>query len=163
MQRIVFHDIPKGLNEFTQLYQANMKNPFDTAALTVLALSVYEFDADSCFAMLDFLRGPRAMSYFDRQFISERLLSMNYLPRSYFVGATPDNDYHVSKPYIVEVQEIHQPYSEENYAKLYIASGGSDSFRAVQLKLDKDGKWYLWEQFLLVAIPKPKSESPWVC
>jgi len=25
----------------------------------------------------------------------------------------------------------------------------------------KDGKWYLWEQFLLVGIRPPESTNPW--
>jgi hypothetical protein len=25
----------------------------------------------------------------------------------------------------------------------------------------KDGKWYLWEQFILVGIRQPESANPW--
>lgn len=162
MQSITFNDIPKSLDEFTKLSQASMRSPFDTAALTILALSLYEYDKASCFAMLDFLRGSRPMNYMDKQFISERLDSMIYLARSYFVGANPGNNYHTCKPYTVEIYEDKHSYKEPNFAKLYISSGGADSFRAIQLRLAKDGKWYLWEQFLLVSIRKPESANPWV-
>ena len=40
-------------------------------------------------------------------------------------------------------------------------SGGADSSRDVLLRKAKDGKWYLWEQFLLVGIRKPESSNPW--
>ena len=55
------------------------------------------------------------------------------------------------------------PYSYQNqgYATLYIRSGGADSPRSVQLRLAKDGKWYLWEQFILVGIRQPESQNPW--
>ena len=45
--------------------------------------------------------------------------------------------------------------------KLFIASGGADSPRQVEVRLAKDGKWYLWEQFLLSDIRQPESANPW--
>ena len=55
------------------------------------------------------------------------------------------------------------PYSYQNqgYAALYIRSGGADNPRSVQLRLAKDGRWYLWEQFILVGIRPPESTNPW--
>jgi len=44
---------------------------------------------------------------------------------------------------------------------LYLQSGGADSPRGVQLRLAKDGKWYLWEQYLLADIRPPESTNPW--
>ena len=46
-------------------------------------------------------------------------------------------------------------------AELYLQSGGADSPRAVQLRHAKDGKWYLWEQFLLADIRQPERADPW--
>lgn len=43
-------------------------------------------------------------------------------------------------------------------AKLYLTSAGADSPRAVELRLAKDGKWYLWEQYLLAGIREPESK-----
>ena len=81
--------------------------------------------------------------------------------RSYFNGATPQNDYAPSEPYTVTVSE--NPYSRDNagYLKLFIRSGGADSPRYVTLRNAKDGKWYLWEQFLLSDIRAPESTNPW--
>ena len=61
----------------------------------------------------------------------------------------------------VRVSENPYSYQEQGYAKLYLYSGGADSPRPVQLRLAKDGKWYLWEQFLLADIRQPESADPW--
>ena len=158
---IVFSRIPSSLEEFTALPQAAMATPQDTAALTVLALSVYPSNKEAALSMLNFLRGPRPMSEYEKQFIRDRFMDKDYVPRSYFVGATPQNDYTPSVPYTVIVNENPYSYQEENYATLHINSGGADSPRQVKLRLAKDGKWYLWEQFLLSGIREPESMNPW--
>ena len=91
---VTFERLPEKLEEFKALPQAALQNPFDTAALTVLALCFYPQDKELC-------------------------------------------------------------------AKLFIRSGGADNPREVLLRLAKDGKWYLWEQFLLVGIRAPESSNPW--
>ena len=57
-EKIVFADIPESLEAFKSLPQAALSTPFDTAAMTVVALSVYPADKELCFRMLDYLRGP---------------------------------------------------------------------------------------------------------
>ena len=79
----------------------------------------------------------------------------------YFVGSTPENDYQPNAPYTVEVSENQYSYEEQGIAKLFISSGGADSPRPIKLRKAKDGKWYLWEQFLLTDIRKPESTNPW--
>jgi hypothetical protein len=85
-------------------------------------------------------------------------MDSDYVPRSYFKGATPQNDYLPSQPYTITVSENPYPYP---FAKLSIRSGGADSPREVLLRLAADGKWYLWEEFLLVGIRAPESSNPW--
>lgn len=41
--------------------------------------------------MLDYLRGPRPMNGMDKQFIADRFRDKDYVPRSYFEGATSNN------------------------------------------------------------------------
>lgn len=158
---IVFNNIPCSIEEYSALPQASMSTPFDTAAMTLLALCVYPKDKELSLSMLDFLRGPRPMSPMDKQFIRDRFMDKDYVPRSYFVGATPENDYTPQTPYTVRVSENPYSYESEGYAKLFLTSGGADSPRAVQLRLAKDGKWYLWDQFLLAGIREPESANPW--
>ena len=138
-----------------------MDNPFSTAALSVLAFCFYPENKDLSLQMLDFLRGPRPLSVMDKQFIADRFRDKDYVPRSYFDGATPINNYLPSEPYTITVGESPYSYQNEGYATLYITSGGADSPRSVQLRLAKDGKWYLWEQYLLADIRKPEDQNPW--
>ena len=88
---VVFPALPDNFEQFKALEQAALSNPFDVAALTVLALCFYPQDRDASLAMLDFLRGPRPLSTYDKQFIRDRFMDKDYVPRSYFNGATPQN------------------------------------------------------------------------
>lgn len=160
-EKIVFKDIPETLEGFCALPQAAMSTPFDTAAMTVAAFCVYPSDKEEALKMLDYLRGPRPMSTYEKQFIADRFRDKDYVPRSYFNGATPANDYMPTAPYTVEVFANPYSYQEENYAHLYINSGGADSPRSVKMRKAKDGKWYLWEQFILSDIRQPESTNPW--
>lgn len=111
--------------------------------------------------MMDYLRGPRPMNGMDKQFISDRFRSKDYVLRSYFEGSTPANDYSPSSPYTITVKSDPHSYDEQGIAKLFIPSGGADDPRPVKLREAKDGKWYLWEQFLLTDIRQPESSNPW--
>ncbi len=130
---VVFSALPDTLEQFKALPQAAMRDPFDTAALTVLAFCFYPQDRELSLAMVDFLRGPRPLSPYDKQFIRDRFMDKDYVPRSYFKGAVPQNDYLPQEPYP----------------------------REIKLRLAKDGKWYLWEQMILVGIREPESANPW--
>ena len=160
-ESVVFAEIPATFEAFTALPQAKMETPFDTAALTVAAFCVYPDNKDLSIQMLNFLRGPRPMSGIDVNFIRDRFMDKDYVPRSYLKGATPENDYTPQQPYTVVVSE--NPYSYENkgYAKLFVTSGGADSPREILLREAKDGKWYLWDQFILSDIRQPESANPW--
>ncbi|MBQ9846034.1 MAG: hypothetical protein IJO54_08160 [Oscillospiraceae bacterium] len=160
-EKIVIADIPQSLEQFKALPQADLSTPFKTAALTVVALCNYPKDRQLCFDMLAFLKGPANLSGVDKQFINDRFMDKDYVPRSYFEGATPENSYQPALPYTITVSDNPYSYQNEGYATLYIKSGGADSARQVQLRKAKDGKWYLWEQFLLSDIRKPESENPW--
>lgn len=158
---IIFEELPASLEEFKTLEESSMQTPFDTAALTVLALSYYPADKNLSVSMLNFLRGPRPLSTMDLQFIADRFRDKDYVPRSYFKGAVPGNDYEPSEPYSIEIEDNPYSYQNDGYATLYVHSGGADNPRQVQLRKAKDGKWYLWDQFLLSDIRKPESENPW--
>ena len=158
---IEISSIPSSLTEFTAMPQAGMSTPFETAAMTVVALCVYPYNKDESIKMLNHLRGPRPLSNHEISFLADRFRDSNYVPRSYFNGATPDNDYEPQAPYIITVSENPYSYENQGYAKLFIRSGGADNPREVLLRQAKDGKWYLWDQFLLVSIRQPESANPW--
>ena len=160
-EKVVFSDIPETLDAFKALPQAALSSPFDAAALAVVALSVYPADKELCFSMLDYLRGQRPMNGMDKQFISDRFRDKDYIPRSCFEGAAPENDYMPSSPYTVTVKSDPHSYDEQGIAKLFIPSGGADSPRPIKLRMKGDGRWFLWEQYLLPDIRPPKSADPW--
>lgn len=160
-EKIIFEAIPMALDEMKVLKEAQMDTPFKTAALTVAALCVYPKDRDESLKMLEFLKGSAGLSPMEQQFIRDRFMDKDYVPRSFFDGALPGNDYKPSEPFTLTISENPYSYQEEGYAKLYLKSGGADSPRAIQMRKAKDGKWYLWEQFLLADIRKPESTDPW--
>lgn len=160
-EKIIFSSLPTSLEEFKALPQAAMSTPFETAAMTVLAFCYYPQNKELSLQMVDFLKGPRPLSGTEKSFIADRFRDGDYVPRSYFEGSTPQNDYTPSEPYTIVVSESPYSYQNENYATLYITSGGADSPRSVQMRKAKDGKWYLWEQFILVGIRQPDSVDPW--
>ena len=160
-EKIVFSSLPSSFEEFASLPQAALSTPFETAAMTVLAFCYYPQNKDLALQMVNYLRGPRPLSGGDMSFIADRFRDSDYVPRSYFEGSTPANDYTPAEPYTIIVSESPYSYQNEGYATLYITSGGADSPRSVQMRKAKDGKWYLWEQFILVGIRQPESANPW--
>ena len=158
---VVFSSMPENQAELAALPQAAMKTPFDTAALVAAALCVHPLNPAESIRMLNFLKGPQPLSQYDVQFIAERLRGKAYLPMSFFSGATYQNNYTPAQPYTVIVSENPYSYQEQGYAKMFLQSGGADSPRPVQLRQAKDGKWYLWEQFLLSDIRQPADLNPW--
>ena len=160
-RKIVFDKLPNNLDEFKVLANSLMNNPFGTTALTILAFTYYPKDQELSLAMVDYLRGPRPLSMLDKQFIVDRFREKDYVPRSYFEGAVPQNDYEASEPHTIVVSDNPYSYKNEGYATLYVSSGGADNPRQVQLRKAKDNKWYLWEQFILVDIRPCESTNPW--
>lgn len=161
VQQFVFSALPESLAQLQALPEAALDSPFRTAALTVCALCVYAADKTIGTEMLNFLRGPRPLSAYDVSFLNDRFRDGHHVPFSYFAGATPENDYTPSQPYTLTIEA--GPYADANqgYKKLHIRSGGADNPREIVLRQAADGKWYLWDQFLLVGIRQPKSANPW--
>ncbi len=157
---VVFDRIPETLEELTSLPQAELSSPFDTAALTVLALCTYPKDKDLCFAMLDFLRGSRPMNNVEKHLIAEHFKDQDYVPRSYFAGATPENGYTPDEPYTVQVFDDQLSYVNKGHAALNMKSGGAESPRKINHRKGDDDRWYLWEQFLLIGIEEPPAREP---
>lgn len=160
-ETFTFSTLPESLTEMQNLPEATLSSPFQTAALTVCALCAYAADRAVGTEMLNFLRGPRPLSNHDISFLNDRFSDGHHVPFSYFKGAVPANDYTPDTPFSITVTS--GPYSDANegYKKLYIASGGADSPREIVLRKLGDGRWMLWDQFLLLSIRKPKSDDPW--
>lgn len=158
-----FAALPESLAELQALPEASLDTPYKTAALTVLALCAYAAEKDIGTDMLNFLRGPRPLNGQELSFLNDRFRGgKNYLPFTYFAGAVPENNYTPTKPYTVTVISNHISGEEAGYMKLFIPCGGADDPRPIKLRQrGSDGKWFLWEQYLLTGVRTPKSDDPW--
>ena len=162
-ETFTFRALPESLAELQALPEADLDTPFKTAALTVCAICAYAADKQIGTEMLNWLRGPRPLSNSEISFLNDRFRDgKTYVPFSYFKGAKPDNDYTPDEPYTLTI--FTNPYSDANpgYMKLFLESSGADNPREIVLrKRESDGKWFLWDQFILVGIRDPKSTDPW--
>lgn len=160
--QITFDELPTTLEMLRALPAADLQKPYYAAALLIPALCLWPTNKDEAQYMINFLKGPQALSNYDVQFISERLRGKEYVPFSYFEGATPENGYKPSKPYVVTISSVPTSFDQAGYAKFYLRSSGADSPRPVQLRQKAStGEWFLWEQMLLSDIRVPVSENPW--
>ncbi len=161
-ETFVFAALPESLEEMKALPEAALDTPFKTAALTVCALCAYAADRDIGAQMLNFLRGPRPLNGQDISFLNDRFRDgKTYIPFSYFLGSSPENNYTPSSPFTVTVKSDHTSETEKGYAKLFIPCSGADAPRPVKLRMKGDGTWLLWEQYLLTGIREPAANDPW--
>ena len=161
-ETFTFSALPQNLAQLQALPEASLDSAFKTTALTILALCRYESSPEDAFAMLDFLKGAAEVSGYEKQFIRERLQGKAYIPRSYLAGAMPQNGYQPSTPYTVTVIENPYSFDNENWATLYVASGGADNPRNIKLrKKPSTGQWFLNDIQCLSEIRLPTSEDKW--
>ena len=160
-ETFTFNGIPKNVAELSALPEAALTNPFQAAALTVLALCRYCEDTQSGIDMLNWLKGPQPLSTYEQQFLRDRLRGKAYVPNSYFAGTSPQNNYTPPQPLTVIVKDDPYSYVEEGYAKLLIQSSGADTARPIKMRRKGQETWFLWEQFLLPDIRQPVANDPW--
>lgn len=161
-ETFTFPALPESLSQLQALPEAALDTPYRTAALTVCALCAYAADKKTGIEMLNWLRGPRPLSNFEISFLDDRLRDgKHYVPFSYFDGATPENDYMPTQPFVLQVESNPTSDDAKGYFKVTIRSGGADSPRSVQLRQKGDGTWLLWEQYLMPDIRASKSMDPW--
>lgn len=157
--QIILNELPQSAAAFAA---ADLSRPEMTCALFLAALRLYTQDANAGVEAMNVLRGPRAMTGFDTQFLRDRLRGRTYLPLSYFDGATPQNGYTPARPYALQVLPDPRPQDiEPGYLRVYLKSGGADSPRPMKLR-QKGASWYLWEySSILSGIRIPAEEDPW--
>ena len=162
-ETFTFAALPESLAQLQALPEAALDTPFQTAALTVLALCAYAADRQIGTDMLNWLRGPRPLNGQEISFLNDRFRAgKTDLPFPYFAGSTPDNNYTPAQPYTIRVESNHVSGEEQGYMKLFIPCGGADSPRPIKLRQrGSDGKWFLCEQYLLTGVRTPKSADPW--
>lgn len=158
-----FEALPQTVDELKALPEAAMTDVYAVAALSLLALTRFEADRNASIAMLNFLKGPDPMTPMAIQQISDRFMDGKfYKVNSFFEGATPANNYTPSQPYKVKVSSTPYSFDTENWAVLYLHSGGSDSPRPVKLrKKPSTGQWFLVEIQYLGDIRTPPTADKW--
>lgn len=164
--KFTFKEIPQTLEEMKALKEAELTDANATVALTILALNLYEKNQEECFKMLDFLNGPNLLNPSDKDFIRDRFMDQKgFVVRSYFKGATPENNYTPKTPYQLAVLKVeHSDDNEdEGYLTLYVESGGADNARPVQLRYKPSTKQWFLNQFepLLAGVKTPAEQDPW--
>jgi len=161
-ETFTFAALPANVDELRALPEAKLDTAFKTTALVILALNRYEADPDAAIAMLGFLRGPEDFGGKEQSFLRDRLKDKEYKARSFLGGAAPENNYTPTKPYTVAVSENPYSFDEENWATLYVTSGGADNPRPIKLrKKPSTGEWFLNEIQCLADIRLPKAEDKW--
>ena len=160
-ETFTFQSVPKSVAELSALPEAALNTPFQTAALVILALCNYNDDPSGTIEMINFLKGPTPLSGYDQQFLKDRLSGKGHVPRSFFAGATVENNYTPTQPLTVTVFDNPYSYAEAGYAKLLIKSSGADQERPIQIRQKGQGQWFLWENFLLSDIRQPAAADPW--
>jgi len=161
-EKFTFSALPANVDELKALPEAKLDTAFKTTALTILALSRYETDPDAAITMLSWLKGPEEFNTSEQAFLKDRLKGKEYKVRSFFSGATPENDYTPSVPYVVAVSENPYSFDNENWAALYVTSGGAGNPRPIKLRRKlSTGEWFLNDIQCLADIQLPKSEDKW--
>ena len=157
---VTFEKLPESLEELTSLPESSLAKPEFAAALFVAAAAYYPTDKDKALEMINYLKGPSPLSEYEKQFIRDRFMSADYVPRSYFAGSSPENKYTPTTPYTITFEDNPYSYDNEGYVKLFVKSSGADSPRQVTLRFQPStGKYFLWEQMLLGGI-RP-CDDPW--
>ena len=157
----VFTRFPGNREEMQLLIDAyTLEDAENTAAFYIAALNIYPYDEEEALAMIDLLRGPQPLSEEDKRFLKERLSDKMYLPRVYFEGATPENDYTPEDPWTLIIYEdpVEAP---EGYEYVYVLTAGADSPRRIVTR-EKGDSEYLWDYVsTLVQVRDPASVDPW--
>ena len=158
-----FQRLPQNAAELKALPEAALTDVYAVAALSLLALTRFEADRAESIAMLNFLKGPDPLTPMGIQQISDRFLDGKfYKVNSFFEGAVPANGYTPSTPYQVQVSSNPYSFDNENWATLYLHSGGADNPRPVRLrKKPSTGQWFLVEIQYLGDIRVPAQEDRW--
>jgi len=161
-ESFTFASLPTSLAELKALPEASLDSAYKTTALCVAVLCNYENDVNATWEMLDFLKGPESVNEREKAFIKERLSGKQYKTLSFFKGATPENGYTPTTPYTITVSENPYSFDEENWATLYVTSGGADAPRPVKLRRKPStNQWFVNEIQCLADIRIPTEQDPW--
>ena len=108
--QVTLNALPASLAEFRNL---SLNTPDEVVAGFLCALNLYVKKPNEGVEAMNLLRGPRPMTPYDSQFLRDRLRGKEYLPLAYFAGATPQNSYVPTQPYVLNVLADPRPQDIE--------------------------------------------------
>jgi len=161
-ESFTFTSLPTNVAELKVLPEASLDSAFKTTALCIAVLCNWEKDAEATWEMLDFLKGPEKVNEKEKSMLKDRLSGKQYKTLSFFKGATPENGYAPSTPYTIMVSENPYSFDEENWATLYVTSGGADAPRPVKLRRKPStNQWFINDIQCLADIRIPTEQDAW--
>ncbi|MDO5695914.1 MAG: hypothetical protein Q4P30_04055 [Eubacteriales bacterium] len=150
---IQLNSLPRTADAFQQQLQISQKSPYGTTALLLAALHLYPDDNELALSIIDALKGGHGLSDEERAFIRLSLTGSEYLPDSYWDGATPTNNYTPRIPYTLSFTDTLEMDAPGRLSIFLISNGAKDP-REVVLK-EAAGRWFLadWTNVLLEVRP----------
>lgn len=160
--KYTFNTLPQTAADIAALADRyTLADRHNTAAFFMVSLVRYIDDAEEGLAMIDVLKGPQPLSDAEKAFIKERFSDKKYLPRAYFEGAAPENNYQPDSPWTVLISD-EAVSAPEGYSYVTVSTLGADSPRRICMRIKGDSH-YLWEyNGVLLSIRKPAEEDPWL-
>ena len=160
--KYVFNALPQNADDISSLLEVYpLRDNHNTVALFMVSLVRYIENTDDGLAMIDVLKGPQLLSDSDKAFIKERFSDKKYLPKAYFEGAVPENNYEPENPWtlIIYDDSVEAP---DGYSYVNVKTSGADNPRRICMRI-KDDNHYLWEyNGVFLSIRLPAEEDPWL-
>jgi len=159
--KYIFNTLPQSAEDIKALIAVYpVTDRHNTVAFFMASLVRYIEDTQEGLAMIDVLKGPEKLSDTAKAFIKERFSDKLYLPKAYFEGAAPENNYEPDSPWTLIIYD--DPVAPpDGYAYVKVATSGADSPRRITLRL-KGEENFIWEYSgVLMGIRLPANEDPW--
>lgn len=159
--KYIFNTMPQTAADIEALISVYpVTDRHNTVAFFMTSLVKYIEDTDEGLAMIDVLKGPQKLSDTDKSFIKDRFSDKKYLPRVYFEGATPGNNYTPDQPWTIVIYD--DPVAPpEGYTYVNLKASAFDNPRRICLRLKGEENW-LWEyNAAFLSVKQPAEEDPW--
>lgn len=156
--KFTFKRLPVNAKEIEKI--VDFKDEKNVSAMLLATLVRYVENKNDGIEMINVLKGPEDISNADISFLDNRFSDKKYLPKVYFEGATPENNYTPDEPWSVILYDDKIEYAE-GYIRVYVQTAGADSPRAIVLR-QKGDEWFIWDYPAIVTgVRLPANEDAW--
>lgn len=165
--------IPKSVDEFIALRDEIAKTPEGGASMFVIALLIFSQDEAlglQCLVLAadmnrlvtgNTYKGYSLMKQ-DMDLIYSQLGKQKYIPKTYFKGATPDNNYQIPSENLVLEFSSNQYSGDKSKGtfKVFVFGTGADSPRPITTKMNDKGIWKAAEwSSVIVGVKQQKADK----